>query len=154
MKKGKRNQKVDAKATLVPTLPLVAPVILRIKAFIVDIFMIYVPILYITAYLILDGKNAFQSNQWAILVDGLLFASIIIAFWVANGQSPGYRAYQIQVIDIRTQKSPSLVKAIVRYLCFLLAGTSLIGIFIAPFRKDKKNLHDILSGTLPVLKPS
>lgn len=134
--------------------PLIAPVVLRIKAFIIDIFMIYVPILYLTAYLFLEGKDAFQSNQWAILIDGALFACVMISFWVYNGQSPGYRAYDLYVIDTETGKKPSLIKATLRYASFLLAGTTVIGLMMAPFRTDKKNLHDILSKTLPVLKPS
>ena len=151
----KAKQKTRTKSASMPhSRPLIAPVVLRLKAFIIDIFMIYVPILYLTAYLFLDGKAAFQANQWAILIDGALFASVIIAFWVYNGQSPGYRAYELCVIDVKTGAKPSLAKAIVRYASFLLAGITILGLLIAPFRNDKRNLHDILSGTLPVLKSS
>ena len=35
----------------------------RIKAFITDMFLIMMPIMYLTTYVIMDGKDSFQSSE-------------------------------------------------------------------------------------------
>lgn len=142
--KNKNIEKPPNKEDLGPN---VAPTVLRIKAFIVDIFMIYIPILYVTAYIVLDGKDDFLSNETAIFVDVFLFGLILIVFWVAKGQSPGYKAYDLHVIDTRTKKKPLFFRALMRYICFLLSGATFLGLFVVFFRKDRMHLHDLLSNT-------
>jgi len=44
----------------------IASVWARAKAFIIDLFIIGMPIFYATTYLVLDGKEAFLHNQIAI----------------------------------------------------------------------------------------
>jgi uncharacterized RDD family membrane protein YckC len=129
-----------------------APVVQRAKALIIDVFMIYIPLLYLTTYIVLDGKEAFQSNQWAIFIDSLLFGLILASFWAKTGQSPGCRAYELQIIHTTTGEKPNFFQALWRYVAFLLAGTTVIGVLLAPFRQDKKNLHDLLSRTLVIAK--
>lgn len=147
LKQGKRP-----KTTSTPeeTTLKAAPIVMRFKAWVIDMFMIYVPILYITTYFILDGKEAFQSNHWAIFVDTILFGLILALFWTKKGQSPGLKAYDLHLIDSTTQKSPSFLRAFGRYIAYLVAGVTIIGLLFAPFRKDRKNLHDILSRTLVI----
>ncbi|MBE0495587.1 MAG: RDD family protein [Campylobacterales bacterium] len=144
-----RTLKQGKKSPPAPSLPCfpLAPTTLRVKAFIVDVFMIYLPLLYLTTYGILGGKDAFQSNQLAIFLLTLLFGVILSLFWMRTGQSPGYRVYGMRLVHARTGKSPSFLLGMWRYLAFLLAGTSMIGLMLSPFRKDGKNLHDLLSGT-------
>lgn len=131
-----------------------APVVQRVKALIIDVFMIYIPLLYLTTYIVLDGKEAFQSNQWAIFIDSLLFGLILALFWAKTGQSPGCRAYELKVIHVSSGEKPNFFQALWRYVAFLLAGTTVVGVLLAPFRQDKKNLHDLLSRTLVVSKTS
>lgn len=147
-----KNKKTDSKKKSEP-LPLIAPTVLRLKAFIVDVFMIYLPILYITAYMILDGKDDFLQNELAIFIDAFLFGLVLVIFWIKSGQSPGYRAYNIQVIDTRSNKKPLFFRAVFRYICFLISGATFLGLFVFMFRKDKKHLHDILSNTSSIPKP-
>lgn len=147
LKQGKRPQKSQ-----IPHEPTQkgAPIVSRFKAWVVDMFMIYVPLLYITTYIILDGKEAFQSNHWAIFANTALFGLILALFWSKKGQSPGLRAYELRLIDTNTKKNPTLGKALWRYVAYLIAGVSIFGLLIAPFRKDRKNLHDLLSRTLVI----
>lgn len=127
-------------------------IITRIKAFIIDMFMIYMPILYITTYLILDGKDSFLNNQLAILLCTLAFGFILSVLFALKGQSIGYKAYEIYLIDIKTNRQPTFLKAMFRFLCFLFSWVCIVGIFVVFFRKDGKNLHDILSKTKPIDK--
>lgn len=147
LKQGKRPKPNPIKQE--PTFKAAA-IVARFKAWVVDMFMIYVPILYITTYIILDGKEAFQSNQWAIFIDTVLFGLILALFWTKKGQSPGLKAYDLKLIDTNTGQNPSFVRAFWRYLAYLISGATIIGLLLAPFRKDRKNLHDLLSKTLVI----
>jgi len=146
VKKGK-FQKLEDEEELTPK---AAPLVLRFKAWIIDVFMIYIPILYITTYFILDGKDAFQSNQFAIFIDTALFGVILALFWTKKGQSPGLKAYELKLIDLKDEKSPSFLKSLWRYFLFLIAGVSIVGLCLGFFRKDRKNLHDLLSKTVVI----
>lgn len=122
-----------------------APIGYRIKAFIVDMFMIMMPIMYITTYLIMDGKDEFQGSDEARWITALVYGLIIILFWIVKGQTPGFKAYSIKLIDDNTKNKISLPKAIVRYLIFLISATTIILAFLPFFRKDKKTLQDLLT---------
>jgi uncharacterized RDD family membrane protein YckC len=148
----KQGKKAPAETDSAGPIFSAAPIVQRAKALIIDVFMIYIPLLYLTTYVILDGKEAFQSNQWAIFIDSFLFGLILALFWAKTGQSPGCRAYNLEVIHTKTGKKPHFFQALWRYGAFLLAGTTIFGILLAPFRQDKKNLHDLLSHTLVVSK--
>ena len=124
----------------------------RIKAFIVDMFMVMMPILYITTYVILDGKESYVHNDFAKILAAAAYGLIIIIFWTRTGQSPGMKAYDIKLIDNKTTQTPSFVVNMTRYIFFMLSAASLIGVLIAFFRKDKKTLHDLLSATTIICK--
>jgi uncharacterized RDD family membrane protein YckC len=122
----------------------------RVKAFITDMFMIMMPIMYITTYIILDGKDAFQQSEIARWSGMFLYGIISIAFWVKAGQTPGKRAYDIIIVDVQTKQKIGFAKAILRYFAFLFSAVSMIGLIVPLFRKDKKSLHDLLSGTMVI----
>ena len=102
-------------------------------------FMIMMPIMYVTTYLIMDGKDDFQSSQEARWITAGVFGLIIIVFWIAKGQTPGYKAYSLKLIDNNTKNKISLGKAILRYFLFLFSATTILLAFIPFFRKRQKN---------------
>jgi len=122
----------------------------KIKAFITDMFMIYAPILYIIAYVIMGGKDEFQASQLAPLLGvsmyGLIYATLISKF----GQTPGKKAYTMKVVDDKTHENISFFRALFRYLAFLFSATILLGLFTGFYRKDKKLLHDIICNTIEI----
>ncbi|MBQ3674186.1 MAG: RDD family protein [Campylobacter sp.] len=132
----------------------IAPIFLRIKAFIVDMFFIAMPLLYITTYLILGSKEAFQENQFAIAIVWAIYGLITSIFIAKSAQTPGYKFAQIYLIDLKTGRKISFFKAFLRFVCFILAGFSIVGLLLCFFRKDKLNLHDLLTQTAPVIKKS
>lgn len=132
----------------------IAPIFLRIKAFIVDMFFIAMPLLYITTYLILGSKEAFQENQFAIAIVWAIYGFITSIFIAKSAQTPGYKFSQIYLIDLKTGRKISFFKAFLRFVCFILAGFSIVGLLLCFFRKDKLNLHDLLTQTAPVIKKS
>jgi uncharacterized RDD family membrane protein YckC len=122
----------------------------RIKALITDMFMIYAPILYIITYVVLNGKDEFQSNQWApfigVTLYGLIYAILISKF----GQTPGKKAYLIKVVDDKTYENIGFFRAFCRFIAFLFSATILLGLLVPFYRKDKKALHDILCNTVEI----
>ena len=122
----------------------------RIKAFITDMFMIYVPILYIITYGVMGGKNEFQSSDLAPLIGVLLYGIIYSLFLWKSGQTPGKRAYAMKVVDVKTFEKISLLQAILRFIGFLFSATILIGLIVPFYRKDKRSLHDIMANTVVI----
>ena len=124
-----------------------APIPPKIKAFLTDMFMIMMPLAYIVTYVIMNGKDDMQSSLMARNSLWIVYGIIMILFWSIKGQTPGYKAYNLKVVDANTKEKPSLLKSLLRYIFFVISSTIIIGELIAFFRKDKKTLHDILSGT-------
>jgi uncharacterized RDD family membrane protein YckC len=120
----------------------------RIKALITDLFMIYIPILYIITYVFMDGKDDFQASQTAPLIGVILYGLIYSVLLSIFGQTPGKKAYNIQVVDSKTYQRIVIFRAVWRFFAFLFTATTLLGLFLPLFRDDKKALHDILSGTI------
>jgi uncharacterized RDD family membrane protein YckC len=131
---------------------LYAPHVLKIKAFITDMFMMYAPILYILAYIVLDGKDDFVNSQLAPLIGvglyGLIHALLIAKF----AQTPGKKAYSLRVLDATTGKNISILRALLRFVAFLFSATILIGLLFPFYRKDKKGLHDLIAHTVEVVE--
>lgn len=120
----------------------------RVKAFITDMFMIYIPILYIITYLVLDGKDSFQASGVGQLIGVSLYALIYSIFLSISGQTPGKKAYTIRVVDAKTYKKLSFIRALWRFIAFLISATIGIGLLFPFFRKDNKTLHDLMSNTV------
>ena len=67
---------------------IAANIFSRVKAFIMDMFFIAAPLLYIMTYVILSGKDEFQSNQLAIFLVWLVFGVIQSIFFAFKAQRP------------------------------------------------------------------
>ena len=128
----------------------ISPPVNRVKAFITDTFMLLMPLLYIVFYLVMGSREEFAEHMIAgwlyIFVPHFL---IIIGFWFFKSQTPGYKAYDIKLVDNKL-KNPSIFRLIVRYFAFVLSRVLVAGLFLAIARKDKRTLHDIISGTMPI----
>ncbi len=119
----------------------------RLKAFITDMFLIMMPIAYFVTYAVMGSKESFQASPMARWSLGIIYGIIVVTFWVKTGQTPGYKAYDLKVIDNETGEKPALLRAILRYLLFLISATSIVGVLVGYFRKDRKMFHDLFSKT-------
>lgn len=123
----------------------------KMKAFITDAFMLLMPIMFIVFYLVLDGREDFAAHRlqgWSYILLPLLVIQTI--FMYKTGQTPGYKAYDMILIDEQTQKKPSLSTILFRNFCAFLSFFSMVGWILMFFRKDSKTLHDLLSATAVV----
>jgi uncharacterized RDD family membrane protein YckC len=128
-----------------------AGVLDRLKAFITDSFLLAMPIFYTVIYLIMNGREGFREHMllgWVYILIPLGIA--VVAFYVVSGQTPGLKAYDLKVIDVQTGEKPNLLSAILRYLFFNITFFTFFGLFVPIFRKDKRGIQDLLSGTAVV----
>ncbi len=141
-KKNRKNEKSD-----VPDYPY-ATAFERLKAFITDSFLLAMPIFYTVIYLAMGGREGFREHMvggWAMILIPL--GIIVVLFYVVSGQTPGMRAYRLKLIDIKSGKRPTLLPALLRFFYFNLIFFTFFGLFYPLFRKDRRGLQDLLSGT-------
>ena len=123
-----------------------------LKAFLTDSFMLLMPIMYIVFYAVFGSREEFAKHMlegWIYILAPLTIIEII--FLYIAGQTPGMRAYNLELIFLPTQKKPPLTTIILRQILskftFLFFGW--IVLFL---NKDNKNLHDFIVGTAFVYK--
>lgn len=151
-KKGNITKKTDSKEQIQTVIPnQSASPLFRIKAFITDMFMIMMPIMYVTTYIILDGKDSFQGSEMARWITMGIYGLIVIVLWVMKGQTPGFKAYDLILIDDKTKQTLGFIPAILRYIMFIVSAISIIGVILPFFRKDKKTLQDLVMSTSVII---
>ncbi len=120
----------------------------KIKAFITDNFLLMMPIIYIVFYIVMGGREEFRDNLFIGWI--MIFAPLVIIqsiFLSRSGQTPGYKAYQIKLLDDISGKKPSFLVALFRSILALLSFFTIFGWLMMFMRKDRKTLHDLLSNT-------
>ncbi len=125
----------------------------KIKAFLTDSFLLVMPIMYVVFYLVLGGREEFAEHKalgWVYILIPLVIVQTIFMF--KTGQTPGYRAYDLTLIDDYTGEKPSLFITLFRNICAVLSLFTLFGWMMMFFRKDNKTLHDLLSRTAIINK--
>ncbi|MBV5321236.1 MAG: RDD family protein [Sulfuricurvum sp.] len=141
----------------------------RVAGFATDIFMIGLPISLITMMLfgydqmhtasgldVLVHNPKAQSNPpnpIASITQISLFLLTYVWFWHHNGQTPGKKLSHIRVVDASTLQNAPYWKLILRFIGYFLSFITLIGFFVGLFRKDKRALHDLISGTAVIRVP-
>lgn len=123
----------------------------RAKAFLIDIFLLYVPVLYV-CYFVLGSKEAFLGNQAVIFTCSAFFGVVQALFLSTKAQSPGLKAYDLYLIDIKKGRKLSFLRVILRYIVFLIGASLLFGLLMSFLRKDGLALHDLLSQSCIVRK--
>jgi len=146
-KQSKQTQNI--KNSDIKTLPY-ARISDKIKAFITDMFMIYIPILYMITYIVMGGKDEFQASDVAPLLGVIIYGLIYSLFLMKSGQTPGKKAYTIKVVDSKTLEKLSFIRAFFRFIVFLVSATVLVGLIVPFFRKDRKFIHDIVCNTVEI----
>ena len=122
------------------------PLMIRFKAFIVDSFMITMPIMYIVVYLVMGSGDNFSQNKvfgWSVIL--VLHAAILLGFLIFKKETPGMRAYSLKLTHSNSGKKVNIFQIIVRYI-LTMPSIVLFGL-IPYFRKDKRMFHDLFSNT-------
>jgi len=145
-KKGKFKHKTKIKKE-----PLnIAPIGDRIKAFLTDSFMIFMPIIYIVFYVIMGSREEFRAHMlmgWIyILIPHFIITTL---FLYIKDQTPGYKAYNVKLSTFK-HKKPSFLQIAVRYVVFTITMAIFPLLFIPFFTKQRLGLHDYISVTVPL----
>ena len=101
----------------------------------------------------MDGREDFATHKllgWIYILIPLILTQTLFMYF--TGQTPGYRAYNITLIDENSKEKPSLFIILFRNLSAILSMLTLIGWLLMFFRKDHKTLHDLLSATAVINK--
>jgi len=147
------KHKSKKKKTISTTMPKrqYATKLTKFKAFLIDNFMLLMPIMYVVFYLIMGGRSGFAEHKlygWVSIFLPLILVQTI--FFYRGGQTPGYKAYNIKLIDETTGEKPNFGIILFRNFCALLSFFTIFGWMMMFFRKDHKTLHDLLSNTAVV----
>lgn len=137
-----------------------APFWPRVAAFATDLFMIGLPISLIAMVLfgydqmhtasgldVIAHDPKAQTNPpdpIASLTQIVLYMGTFVTLWRLNGQTPGKKFSRIRVVDAATFERAAVWKLILRFLLYPLG---FLTFFILFLRKDKRTLHDLISGT-------
>jgi uncharacterized RDD family membrane protein YckC len=140
-----------------------APFSSRVLGFLTDIFMIGLPIslLLVTIFgydqmhtagaidVITNNQNALQNrpNPASSILQIILFMIVTVELWHRYTQTPGKKLTHIRVVDAKTLAPASYTKLTLRFIGYFLSLISIIGFFIGFLRRDKRCLHDLISGT-------
>jgi len=155
IKQNRVTSSVTEQSVNKPTIPFASNGI-KAKAFLTDIFMLFMPIMYIVIYLIMDGREGAAHDKllaWSYVM--VPFLSILTIFMFKDkGRTPGARSQGLRVIDIHTLGKPSLFSLIFRNFSLLFTLFIPIFWFFSYFRKDRQSLHDLLSATSVIVDSS
>ena len=125
----------------------------RFKAFITDMFMLLMPIMYLVFYVVMGSREEFSQDKmhgWLYIVIPNMI--LVVGFWFYKMQTPGMKAYELEIIDSKTGKKPMLLWLINRYLFTFFVILIPILWLVPFFNKKRKTLQDYLSGTCMKIK--
>jgi uncharacterized RDD family membrane protein YckC len=86
-------------------------------------------------------------NPIASITQIALFLITYVWLWHKSGQTPGKKLARTRVVDAATLENAPYWKLTLRFIGYFLSFITLIGFFVGLFRKDKRTLHDLISGT-------
>ena len=149
----KKESRIDKMAK--PTIPY-ASIGKRFKAFLTDVFMLLMPFMYLSIYLIFDGLEDVASHRLEAWLYAMVPFLLILTLFMAKdqGRTPGARAQGLKVINFQLLDEPSLFTIVFRNITLLFS--IFIPVFwLIPFvRKDNRMLHDYFSASCVIVDPN
>jgi uncharacterized RDD family membrane protein YckC len=98
----------------------------------------------------MGGKDDFQSSNLAPFLGVSIYALIYTILVGKFGQTPGKKAYDIKIVDVKTGEVIGFFRAFCRYVLFLVNAATLLGLLVQFYRKDNRTLHDLICGSVVV----
>ena len=122
----------------------------KLKAGIVDMFMIMMPIQYFTTYILVGSAKDYRNDHYYIFLATASYFMIVLLFLFFKCQTPGYKYLKLHLRN-KNGKKASFNQIIIRMVLFVLSFSLIFGIIFPFFRKDRQYIHDLFSNTI-VLK--
>jgi uncharacterized RDD family membrane protein YckC len=129
----------------------------RLGAAIIDILLqlvVTLPLTYAIYGRISAPSGKFFMGFGDILVNVVLPAAAVIAFWVHVGATPGKMAMSAQIVDADTGAPLSPSKSVLRYLGYFVSLIPLgVGYLWIAFDRRKQGWHDKIANSV-VVRPA
>lgn len=146
----------------------------RLLSFVIDVFMIGIPISLVimsvfghdqmssvSALDVLQGikptdvnGEVVEPNPMIAITQITLFSTIVIALWhFDQGRTPGKRLSKTKILDADTLEKPAFWQLVVRFFAYFVTFISFLFIigFILPLMHPRKIMpHDLLSNTVVI----
>lgn len=127
----------------------------RTAATVIDQILIIIALVPI-AYLLFDGDFSMASTpeHWlqslnTNVVEMLLSAAVILAFWFRFGATPGKMLLNCEIVDAETLKPASKQQLCIRYIGYFVSTLPLLlGFFWVAWDSKKQGFHDKIAGTV------
>ena len=101
-------------------------------------------------YLALAQQGGF-AGFWDFMIQVVLPAIAVIAFWKYRGATPGKMAISARIVDATTGQAPSTGKLVVRYFAYLVSILPLgLGFLWVAIDRRKQGFHDKIANTVVV----
>ena len=128
----------------------------RAKAFLTDIFMLFMPIMYAVIYVVMDGREGASNEKLLAWVYVMIPYLIILTIFMYKdeGRTPGARSQGLKVIEFHTLEKPSLFSIVFRNLMLPFSLFIPFFWFVPLFRRDGRAIHDFLSATCLIVDPN
>jgi uncharacterized RDD family membrane protein YckC len=126
----------------------------RVGASLIDtvlLLIILLPVIYMVYGPAYWTSGSFIQGPLDFLINYVLPAVAIIAFWIARQATPGKMAIGAKIVDAKTGNPASTGQLVGRYLGYYVSSIPLfLGIFWVAFDDKKQGWHDKLAGTVVV----
>ena len=126
----------------------------RVGASLIDtvlLLVIMLPILHVVYGPAYWTGGSFSQGPLGFIINYVLPAVAIIAFWIARQATPGKMVIGAKIVDAKTGNPASTGQLVGRYLGYYVSTIPLfLGIFWVAFDDKKQGWHDKLAGTVVV----
>ena len=126
----------------------------RVGASLIDtvlLLIILIPIIHMVYGPSYWASDSFIQGPIDFLINYVLPAIAVIAFWVARQATPGKMAIGAKIVDSKTGRSASTGQLVGRYLGYYVSSIPLLlGLICVAFDDKKQGWHDKLAGTVVV----
>lgn len=126
----------------------------RVGASLIDtvlLLIILIPIIHMVYGPSYWASDSFIQGPIDFLINYVLPAIAVIAFWVARQATPGKMAIGAKIVDSKTGRSASTGQLVGRYLGYYVSSIPLLlGLIWVAFDDKKQGWHDKLAGTVVV----
>ena len=126
----------------------------RVGASLIDtvlLLIILIPIIHMVYGPSYWGSESFIQGPLDFLINYVLPAIAVIAFWVARQATPGKMAIGAKIVDSKTGRPASTGQLVGRYLGYYVSSIPLcLGLIWVAFDDKKQGWHDKLAGTVVI----
>lgn len=123
----------------------------RVLASLIDSVAVLFVLVPMALVLQFAGVGIADGDPYAQTIVQLMFAAVILGFWILRNATPGKMIIDAVIVDARTLAPPSWQRYLIRYLGYFISMLPFcLGLLWVAFDARKQGWHDKLAGTVVV----